>query len=108
MGDATLKELFQSKVFRRLFLTYLLVIFTCLAIYTAFICYENHWMNQFQIERKSEIQLDEVVNILDTRFLNAQNIVQNLSYSTSLKQLYLNSRLGQYWIPILCLLFRVN
>lgn len=89
-----MKELFQSKVFRRLFLTYLLVIFTCLAIYTAFICYENHWMNQFQIERKSEIQLDEVVNILDTRFLNAQNIVQNLSYSTSLKQLYLNSRLG--------------
>ena len=51
-------------------------------------------MNQFQIERKSEIQLDEVVNILDTRFLNAQNIVQNLSYSTSLKQLYLNSGLG--------------
>ena len=89
-----MKELFQSKLFSRLFLTYLLVIFTCLAIYTAFVCYENHQMNQFQIERKSEIQLDEVVNLLDTRFLNAQNIVQNLSYSTSLKQLYLNSRLG--------------
>lgn len=51
-------------------------------------------MNKIQITRKSEIQLDEVGSILDRRFLNAQNIVQNLSYSTALKQLYLNSRLG--------------
>lgn len=77
-----------------MFFTYILVIFTCLIVYTAFIFYENHQMNKIQIERKSEIQLDEVSSILDRRFLNAQNIVQNLSYSTALKQLYLNSRLG--------------
>lgn len=77
-----------------MFSTYILVIFTCLIVYTAFIIYENHQINRIQIERKSEIQLDEVGNILDRRFLNAQNIVQNLSYSTALKQLYLNSRLG--------------
>ncbi len=89
-----MRELFQSRLFRRLFSTYILVIFTCLTVYTAFIIYENHQMNSFQIERKSEIQLDEVGSILDQRFMNAQNIVQNLSYSTTLKQLYLNSRLG--------------
>lgn len=89
-----MRELFQSRLFRRLFSTYILVIFTCLTVYTAFIIYENHQINSFQIERKSEIQLDEVGSILDQRFMNAQNIVQNLSYSTTLKQLYLNSRLG--------------
>lgn len=89
-----MRELFQSRLFRRLFSTYILVIFTCLTVYTAFIIYENHQMNSFQIERKSEIQLDEVGSILDQRFMDAQNIVQNLSYSTTLKQLYLNSRLG--------------
>lgn len=89
-----MKELLHSKLFRRLFFSYILVIFTCLIIYTAFIIYENHQINKIQIERKSEIQLDEVGSILDQRFLNAQNIVQNLSYSTALKQLYLNSKLG--------------
>lgn len=89
-----MKELFQSRLFRRLFYTYVLVIFTCFIVYTAFVIYENHQITKIQIERKSEIQLAEVTNILDRRFLNAQNIVQNLSYSTALKQLYLNSRLG--------------
>ncbi len=86
--------MFQSKLFRRLFSTYILVIFVCLFVYTSFIVYENHQINRIQIARKSEIQLDEVGSILDQRLSNARNIVQNLSYSTSLKQLYLSSQLG--------------
>lgn len=86
--------MFQSKVFRRLFFTYIMVIFGCLLIYTSFIVYENYRINRIQIERKSEIQLDEVSNILDTKLMNAQNIVQNLSYSTSMKQLYINAKMG--------------
>lgn len=89
-----MKELFQSRLFRRLFFTYVLVIFTCLIAYTSFIIYENHQMNRFQIERKSELQLEEVGSILDGRFTNAQNISRNLSYSTALKQLYWNGKLG--------------
>ena len=83
--------MFQSKLFRRLFSTYILVIFVCLVVYTSFIVYENHQINRIQIARKSEIQLDEVGRILDQRLSNARNIVQNLSYSTSSKQLYLSN-----------------
>jgi len=88
------KELFQSRLFKRLFFTYIIVIFTSLSVYTAFILYENWEINRIKAERQSELQLGEVENVLDKRFLNAQNIVQNLSYSTTLKQLYMNSRLG--------------
>lgn len=87
-------SLFQSKLFRRLFYTYIMIIFTCLVVYTSFVVYENYQINKIQIERKSEIQLDQVGNIVNQRMMNAQNIVQNLSYSSSLKQLYLSSKMG--------------
>ncbi len=86
--------MFQSRLFRRLFFTYILVIFTCLIVYTSFIIYENQQMNRFQAERKGELQLAEVGSILDRRLINAANIVQNLSYSTALKQLYWTGKLG--------------
>lgn len=86
--------MFQSRLFRRLFSTYIIIIFTCLIVYTSFIAYENYQINKIQIERKSEIQLDQVSNIMEQRIMNAQNIVQNLSYSTSLKKLYLSKKLG--------------
>lgn len=89
-----MRELFKSRVFRRLFYTYIIVIFTCLLVYTSFITYENYQINRIQRERRGEMQLDEVGSILDRRLHNAQNIVQNLSYSTAMKQLYMNSKLG--------------
>lgn len=89
-----MKEMFKSRLFRRLFYTYIVVIFTCLIVYTSFIIYENYRVKKIQTERRGELLLDEVGSTLDRRFTNAQNIVQNLSYSTALKQLYLNSRLG--------------
>jgi len=94
IGGQVLRELFKSRLFRRLFYTYILVIFTCLIVYTSFIIYENYQINKIQTERRGELQLDEVGSILDRRLTNAQNIVQNLSYSTALKQLYMNSKLG--------------
>lgn len=89
-----MRELFKSRLFRRLFCTYIIVIFTCFIVYTSFIVYEHIQINSIQRERRGEMQLDEVGSILDRRITNAQNIVQNLSYSTALKQLYLNSKLG--------------
>lgn len=77
-----------------MFYTYIIVIFTCLIVYTSFISYENYQINKIQRERRSELLLDEVGSILDRRFTNAQNIVQNLSYSTAMRQLYMNSKLG--------------
>lgn len=87
--------MFQSKLFRRLFFTYIIVIFSCMVLYTSFLIYENYQIGRIRTERKSEIQLDEVSSILEQRILNAQNIVQNLSYSAVMKQLYMNTKIGE-------------
>lgn len=83
--------MFHSKLFRRLFFTYVTVIFTCFIVYTSFLIYENYQINKIDVERRSEMQMEEVSSIMEKRLMNAQNIVQNLSYSTSMKQLYLSS-----------------
>ena len=87
--------MFQSKLFRRLFSTYIIVIFSCMALYTSFLIFENYQISKIQAERKSEMQLDEVSGILEQRISNAQNIVRNLSYSTVMKQLYMNAKVGE-------------
>ena len=87
--------MFQSKLFRRLFSTYVIVIFSCMVLYTSFLIFENYQISKIQEERRGELQLDGVSGILEQRILNAQNIVRNLSYSTVMKQLYMNTRLGE-------------
>ena len=65
-----------------------------MVLYTSFLIFENHQIGKIQMERKSEIQLDEVSSILEQRILNAQNIVQNLNYSTVMKELYMSTKMG--------------
>lgn len=85
--------MFRSKLFRRLFLTYIVVIFSCMILYMAFVIYEDHKVRQIQIEHDSEVLLDRVASCVENRIESAQNIVQNLNYSTTLKQLYMSYRL---------------
>lgn len=87
--------MFQSKLFLRLFMTYMAVIFFYMAMCITFLLYENHQISEMQEKRISEIQLEEVRNIVEQRMQTARNIVQNLSYSTVMKQLYMNTRTGE-------------
>ena len=87
--------MFQSKLFLRLFMTYILVIFSYMILCIVFLLYKNHQISEMQEKRRSEIQLVEVSSIVEQRMMTAQNIVQNLSYSTIMKQLYMNTRTGE-------------
>lgn len=87
--------MFQSKLFRRLFMTYISVIFFYMVLCIAFLLYENHQISEMQEKRRSEIQLEEVCNIVEQRMMTAQNIVHNLSYSTVMKRLYMNTKTGE-------------
>ncbi len=91
--------MFQSRLFRRLFFTYIMVIFSCMVVYTSFLIFENREIGKMQAERKGEIQLEEVAGILEQRILNAQNIVSNFSYSAAMKQLYMSTRTGAVLDP---------
>lgn len=82
--------MFQRQIFRRMFFSYIIIIFVCLFVYTTFILYENHIINKERMERESNVIVDEVGSILKERVLRAQNIVLDLNYSPALKQLYLS------------------
>ncbi len=86
--------MFQSKLFLKLFLTYVAVIFFYMFLCIAFLFYENNRISDLQSKREREIQLDEICNIVEQRILTAQNIVQDLSYSTAMKQLYMSEKTG--------------
>lgn len=91
--------MFQSKLFRRLFSTYIIVIFTCLLLYTSCIIYENHKINQIQIERNCELQLEIMSEIMEQRLQSAQNIARNLTYSTAMKNLYMTAKTNTTLTP---------
>lgn len=76
-------------------MTYILVIFSYMILCIVFLLYKNHQISEMQEKRRSEIQLVEVSSIVEQRMMTAQNIVQNLSYSTIMKQLYMNTRTGE-------------
>jgi len=94
-----MRTLFKSRIFKRLFYSYIIVILTSLTIYTIFLVYENNHIKKLQIEHKATIQLDEAASTIDRYLLSAKNTVQNLNYSTALKQLYMNYQLGSKLDP---------
>lgn len=94
-----MKSLFQSRVFKRLFFAYLKVILISMFLYITFLLYSHHQIKQFQVDRGAEIQADEAGLILDRYMMNAQNIVQNISYSPVMKDLYMSCKIGSILDP---------
>lgn len=88
-------SIFQSKLFLRLFFSYILVIVSFMVLCISFLLFENNQISKIQMKRSSEIQLDEVSNLFMQRIMAARNIVQNLSYSTTMKQLYMSTKTGR-------------
>lgn len=86
--------MFQSKLFKRMFFSYLIVIASCVLLYTGFILFENYQISSMQQERDNEYTLSEISDIIDQRVLDAQNAVQNLRFSSSMKNLYMAIKLG--------------
>ncbi|MCR5033248.1 MAG: AraC family transcriptional regulator [Lachnospiraceae bacterium] len=84
--------MFQSKVFKRIFLSYILVIMLGMAMYTAFIVYENYQVVSIQNQRDADYKTQEIVDTLDLRFSDAKNAVQNLRFSSVMKNLYMSIR----------------
>lgn len=82
--------MFQRQIFRKMFFSYISIIFICFFVYTAVILYENSIISRERTRRLCEVKAEELGNILKKRILYAENIVLNLNYSQSLKKLYLS------------------
>ena len=84
------KKLFQNVLFRKLFYSYLVIITLCALIYSAFLIYENHTFTERRMEAHTLQTADEIESVIRSRILAARNIVTDITYSTTLKSIYLS------------------
>lgn len=88
------ERLFEKTLFRRMFFSYVLLIFLCVVFYTLTLIYETHMIREERVERKTTLMMEEVDRIIRERIIKAQNTVTELNYSVVLKRLYLNKISG--------------
>ncbi len=80
----------QSKFFKRLFFSYMIVIFICMLVYTSFIAVQSHRVFEMQSKQEDSILLKEAAGIIDERMTDAQSAVRTIRYSSSMRKLYLS------------------
>ncbi len=86
-------SLFASKVFRRMFFSYILIIIVCMALFSASLIYQSRKITTSQREWEHELIIREASNIMDEVLTDAEDTVRDLRYSTTMKNLYMASRL---------------
>lgn len=86
--------MFQSRVFKRIFFSYILIIAISMCVYAAFLIYESRQIARTQSQKENELLLRAVADTVDDRIAAAQDIIRDLRYSTVMRDLYMSARLG--------------
>lgn len=87
-------NLFGRILFRRLFFSYILLIFLCMSFYSVTLLYENNTITKERVEQKADLMLEETERIVRERMITAESTVTELNYSAVLKKLYLSKVAG--------------
>ncbi|MBQ8031355.1 MAG: helix-turn-helix transcriptional regulator [Butyrivibrio sp.] len=85
--------MFQSKVFRRMFFSYILIILVSTVLFTVSVIYQSRKIADSQRDWEHDLIIREVSNIMDEILSDARDTARDLKYSTTMKNLYMASRL---------------
>jgi len=80
------KEYFKSKVFKKLFASYIIIILSLFLLYTSVIVFETISINKERQSQYYNLKVQEVANVLDLQFIEADIIVSNINSSDTIKQ----------------------
>jgi len=80
---------FKSKVFKKLFFSYIIIISLCFGIYYSMAVYETAYLNRERKETYYELMNQEVVFFLDQQLGSAKNICSSINSSALVKTYYL-------------------
>lgn len=80
------KEYFKSKVFKRLFASYIVIILSLFLLYTAVIVFETININKERQSQYYNLKVQELANVLDLQFMEADIIVSNINSSDIIRQ----------------------
>lgn len=79
-----------KKVWRSMFLSYMLIILLCFFLYSGFMIYETYVSARERTERESVLKAQEIANLIDQRLLSAQSITTRINASSTIKKLYMS------------------
>lgn len=79
---------FHSKIFRRLFFTYVIMILLFLSGYCGIVIKDYNAHAKTQIDQNFSLKSEEVGNLLDRKLFEAQYMVSNINGSATIKALY--------------------
>lgn len=85
----------KGKFFKRLFLSYILIVFLCFITYTVGIIYESITINNEQVDKYYTNKALEMSVAMDKKLYNAQSMVSNVNSSSVINKFYLNIRTGE-------------
>lgn len=81
-------KLLKSRLFIRMFLSYLLIISLFFSVYSIFATFQYYSAYQEDLRRKYELKADAIGNSMDFELLSAQHIVSSINGSATLRNLY--------------------
>lgn len=85
------KKSAKKKIWMSMFFSYTVIIFLCFGIYSSVLLFETYISGRRRQEQETQLQTQQVVNLLDTRLLAAQQMAANINTSNTIKQLYLGT-----------------
>ncbi|SEW30516.1 helix-turn-helix domain-containing protein [[Clostridium] fimetarium] len=80
------KEYFKSKIFKKLFASYIMIILSLFLLYTAVIVFETININKERQSQYYNLKVQELANVLDLQFVEADIIVSNINSSDVIRQ----------------------
>ena len=83
-----------SRIFRRLFLSYILIIAISMGIYAIFLIYQSRQISRTQAERENGILMRAAQEVVEDRVNSAGEVVRALRYSRVMQNLYMSARTG--------------
>lgn len=81
-------KLLKSRLFVRLFLSYISIISLFFSLYSAFAMFQYHAAYKEDLKREYELKAKTIGNSLDFELLSAQHIVSSINSSVTLRSLY--------------------
>lgn len=85
----------KSKIFKKMFSSYLIIIILCFAAYSAVVVYEAVTVKKEQTEQFYKTKVSSAANAVDLQIYNAENIVSNINSSSLINKFYLDIMLDR-------------
>ncbi len=85
----------KSKIFRKLFLSYIFIICSFYGLFSCLAMYEAYVINNERIDYENNMKIQKAIKSIEFRVATAQNIVQSINSASSFRKLYTDVHINE-------------